>query len=445
MTGNEKRIAATGVLAGLVLASVLYASYRFARGESVAPTAASTTRNHSPAEPAPDDAMATGAFVQVEMTAEEQKAIQLRTEEVHRRDLQRSVLAVGRVEEAETRLATISARVGGRIDRLFADYTGQELKQGQAIALLYSPEVVASAEEYRLAREHLEKLGPGAAPRAVEQARDLVEASRRRLELWGIREEQVRELEQSGAPRIHITISSPVNGIITERRVTQGQYVREGDVLYTVSDLSTVWVKVDVFETDLPLVRVGQPVEITTESMPGRTLAGRVGFIEPMLNPQTRTVAVRIEVKNPRMSLRPGMYVHATLLSRAEKTLAVPRSAVLDTGMRKVVYVALGGDAFEGRQVEVGPPGEKYYPVLAGLKEGERVVTRGNFLIDSQTRITGGMTGLFGGSKEFAGEPTAAQKNGWNAIKGLWKGRVVEDAVTYQRRVREEFEEHAGV
>ncbi|MGH9580772.1 MAG: efflux RND transporter periplasmic adaptor subunit, partial [Terriglobales bacterium] len=391
----------------------LYTGLRATRSSSEAAPALASARKELTREVAPAGAPPAGAFTRVELSEEEQKSIQLQTEEVRRRRLQLSVLAVGRVEEAETRLATISARVGGRIDRLFVDFTGQDVREGQAIALLYSPEVVASAEEYRLAREHLKQLGSRAEPQAIERARDLVAASRRRLELWGIREEQAREMEEPGVPRVHITIHSPVSGVVTERRVTEGQYVREGDVLYTVSDLSTVWVKAEVYESDLPRVKVGQSVEITAESFPGRKLTGRVGFIEPMLNAQTRTAPVRVEVPNPGMRMRPGMYVNATLLGRGEETLAVPRSAVLDTGLRKVVYVALGAGRFEGRQVELGPPGEQYYAVLAGLKEGERVVTRGNFLIDSQTRITGGMTGLFGGSQEFAREPAAGPEDGW--------------------------------
>ena len=171
-----------------------------------------------------------------------------------------------------------------------------------------------------------------------------------------------------------------------ERKVTQGQYVREGDVLYTVADLSTVWVKADVYEADLPRVRTGQSVEIAAEMLPTK-LSGRVNFIEPMLNPQTRTVPVRIQVANPGLRLRPGMFVNATFTTTGgQEVLAVPRSAVLDAGTRKLVYVARENGVFEQRQVKLGAAGEEFYPVLSGVKEGERVVTHGSFLIDSQDR-----------------------------------------------------------
>jgi len=197
---------------------------------------------------------------------------------------------------------------------------------------------------------------------------------------------------------------------VTERKVTQGQYVNAGDVLYTVNDLSRVWVKADVYETDLRQVHVGQAVEITSESAPSKILRGQVGFLEPMVNPQTRTTAARIEVPNPGMRLRPGMFVQVRFAtSTGAHTLAVPRSAVVDTGTNKLVYVAKGNGVFEAHPVELGPVADDYYPVMAGLKGGERIVTEGNFLLDSQTRISGGMSSMFGGSKEFNQRQTSPE------------------------------------
>jgi Cu(I)/Ag(I) efflux system membrane fusion protein len=311
-------------------------------------------------------------------------------------------MAVAKVDEPETQLASISARIGGRIDKLYLDFTGQQVHRGQTIASLYSPEVFSAAEEYRLSLENRKRLGTGAEPLAVSGAEDLVNASRRRLELWGLTTNQLDEIASLAKPQIELPIYSTVNGIVTERKVTQGQYVNAGEVLFNVTDLSTIWVKADVYQPDLPAVRIGQSVEITSDSLPGTTLHGRVGFLDTSINPQTRTASARIEVPNPSMRLRPGMFVQVKFAAPAEHdVLAIPRSSVLDTGMRKFVYVAKGNGEFEGRQVQLGTPGNDYYPVLAGLKEGERIVSQGNFLIDSQTRITGGMTGMFGGSKEF--------------------------------------------
>ena len=425
MNGREKRLVIGGVFFGLLLAALLWVVAGLMRGNFKSAEARDVKNAESRVAPAPNPPVTHGAHETavdmpsgagggqlntVELTADEQRYIDVETVEVRRRQLRREVLAVGKAQEAETRLATISARVGGRIDKLFVNFTGQSVRRGQPIALIYSPEVVASAEEYKLALENKRRLGPNADPQAIAQADDLVAASRRRLELWGLISKQIEELGSSPEPKIHITVHAPAGGIITERRITEGQYVKEGDVLYALADLSTIWVIAEVYESDMSLIRVGQAAEITAEALPGKTLHGRVSFIEPIVNLQTRAVPVRIQVRNPGMRLRPGMFVNARLRTAgAQQVLSVPRSAVLQSGTRNVVYVAKGDGVFEGRELTLGPPGEDYYPVLAGLQERERVVTRGNFLIDSQTRITGGMTGLFGGSKEFArGEPQIA-------------------------------------
>jgi membrane fusion protein, copper/silver efflux system len=406
MTFPNRRLVVTALL--LLLAAALgYGAARWMGSPPASETAAPAASGHTGHEQAtaanPVASSEPGGTV--ELSDAEQKSIGVETVEVRRRRLESALAAVGRVEEAETRLTTISARVGGRIDKLFLDFTGQEVRRGQRVALIYSPEVASAGEEYRLALESVQRLGTQARPEALAQANDLVEASRRRLELWGLTAQQIQEVAKADHPPVQVVTSSTVSGTVMERKVTEGQYVREGDVLYSLTDLSAVWVKADVYEADLPQVRVGQPVEITAEGLPAK-LRGRVDFIEPVLNPQTRTVAVRIQVTNPEMRLRPAMFVNVRLgSSTTTEVLAVPRSAVLDTGTRKVVYVARGGGVFEPRQVEVGAPAEEFYPVRSGLEEGERVVTHGSFLLDSQTRLSGGMAGMFGGSKGFSTSP----------------------------------------
>src|SRR5205823_1467874 len=203
-----------------------------------------------------------------------------------------------------------------------------------------SPDILASAEEYRLALENRKRLGAAEAP-AISGADELVTASRRRLELWGITPQQIDAIASSDKPQLELTIYSPTSGIVSERKVTTGQYINAGDVLYTVSDLSVVWVMADVYESDLAEVREGRSVEITSQSLPGTKLRGQVGFVEPLVNPQTRTATARIQVANPGMRLRPGMFVQARFsIPSASPALTIPRSAVLDTGTRKLVYVA---------------------------------------------------------------------------------------------------------
>jgi Cu(I)/Ag(I) efflux system membrane fusion protein len=408
MTQHEKKFLVTGLTLGLMLALVAYAAMRLQY-----PDRSAAQSQEAPIlkyEAAPEQAtsqrteqmQANASVSSIQLDQKEQTDIGVETVEVRRRNLQRALMAVAKVDEPETQLASISARIGGRIDKLYLDFTGQQVRRGQTIASLYSPEVFSAAEEYRLALENRKRLGTGAEPLAVSGAEDLVTASRRRLELWGLTPQQLDEIASSAKPQIELPIYSTVSGIVTDRKVTQGQYVNAGEVLFTVTDLSTIWVKADVYQPDLPSVHTGQSVEITSDSLPGTTLHGRVGFLDTSISPQTRTASARIQVPNPSMRLRPGMFVQVKFAAPAgHDVLAVPRSAVLDTGMRKFVYVAKGNGEFEGRQVQLGPAGTDYYPVLAGLKEGERIVSQGSFLIDSQTRITGGMTGMFGGSKEF--------------------------------------------
>jgi RND family efflux transporter MFP subunit len=426
MTTREKYLIIAGTVLGLFLASVLFGVSRLirpeasaARTEAVAPSGYESGSENEPAQRSGHEHNAAASsetsepVSSLQLTEDEQRSIGLQTTVVERRTIRRELLAAARVEEPETQLANVSARIGGRIDRLHVDFTGQPVRRGQPIAQIYSPEVLTSAEEYKLALENRRRLGSGAEPQALSGADDLIAASRRRLELWGLTPQQIDTIAASDKPQLDLTIYSPASGIVSERRVTQGQYVNTGDVLYTVTDLSTVWIKADIYEADLPQVRVGQVVEVTAESLPDTKLRGRVSFLEPLVNAQTRTTAARIQVANPGMRLRPGMFVQTRFAVTPGETLAVPRSAVVNTGERKLVYVAKSNGVFEAHEVQLGTAADGYYPVRAGLRAGERIVTEGNFLLDSQTRITGGMSSMFGGSKEFNEQPAAPESAQW--------------------------------
>lgn len=427
MTTRERYLIVAGTVVGLLVASLLFGLSRLIRPEATTantetapPSAYESPADNTPAKHSVHDHSsalapeATEPLASLQLAEDEQRSIGLQTTVVQRRSIRRELLAAARVEEPETQLANISARIGGRIDKLHVDFTGQPVRRGQPIAEIYSPEVFTAAEEFRLALENRKRLNSTAEPQALSGADDLIAASRRRLELWGLTPQQIDTIASSEKSEFDLTIYSPAKGIVSERKVTQGQYVNTGDVLYTVTDLSTVWVKADIYEADLPQVRVGQAVEVTAESLPSSKLPGRVGFLEPMVNAQTRTTAARIQVSNPGMRLRPGMFVQARFaMATGNNALAVPRSAVVDTGEHKLVYVARGNGVFEAHEVQLGAFGGDYFPVLAGLHGGERIVTEGNFLLDSQTRITGGMSGMFGGSKEFSQQPAAPESARW--------------------------------
>jgi multidrug efflux pump subunit AcrA (membrane-fusion protein) len=404
MTKREKRLVLSGMLCGMVVAAVLFVAIRHLHDSGTADLNVIVPAQAQDSEPttSKESESAGGQTIStLQLSDQEQQQIGVQTVKVERRNFRRTLSAVAQVEQAETELATVSARVSGRIDKLFVDFTGQPVRRGQEIALIYSPEIYSTAEEYRLALENRKRLGSSAEPQAVSGAEDLVAAGRRRLELWGLTSQQIDGIASSPKPQIDLPIYSPANGIVTERKVTEGQYVSAGESLYTLSDLSTVWVKAELYQPDMATIRIGQPAEIMWDAPSGST-HGRVAFVDPMVNPQTRTASVRIQVANPKMHLRPGMFVNVKFaMPEGNDMLAVPRSAVVDTGTRKIVYVSTGNGNFDGKDVRLGQPSDEYYPVLAGLKAGDRVVAQGNFLIDSQTRITGGMTGLFGGSKQY--------------------------------------------
>jgi len=398
MNPRDRKFLVSGISAGLLAGAVTLGAF-------VASNAQHTDRNtHAPAAASPSSAAsspelsgAENAVSAIQLSPDEINAAGVQLAEVRLAKLKTDVDAFGRVEQPEAQLSVIPARVGGRIDRLHVQYTGEKVFRGQPVAEIYSPDAASAIEEYRLAVQSRDRLG-NARPEAIRQADDLIKASRSRLELWGISE---KEIDSTGAVA-HVTVYAPSSGTVIERKVARGQYVNSGETLFTLADLSTVWVKAEVYESQLPQVRAGQAVELRSDALPNQVIHGRVEFVEPKADPQTRTIPVHVHVANPGMKLVPGMYVRALFTSVAPKeAVAVPRSAVLDTGTRTLVYVAGGEGAFEARDIEIGTASGDLYPVLRGLTPGEQVVTNGNFLIDSQTRLSGGMTGLFGGSKEF--------------------------------------------
>ena len=411
MTAKEKKLIALGAGAGILAAALVVAILAarelpiFASGAATAARALPAASPADAGQPAQAGSQAgTQPGTTVQLSPSEISAAGVQVSEVRTATLKTDIAAFGRVEQPEAQLAAVSARIGGRVDKLYVQYTGERVQRGQAVADVYSPEVATAIEEYRLAEENRNQLHQSDDAYARQQADALVAASQRKLELWGISAKQINAPETSGVP--HVTLYAYASGTVVDRKVTQGQYVNAGDTLFTVADLSQVWIKADVYEEQLPQIRSGQQVDITAESLPNRTLHGHVDFIEPSANPQTRTVPVHVHVANPGMRLLPGMFVGATFVSRAaQPTIVVPRSAVVDTGTRKLVYLARPNGGFEAREVQVGAATEDLYPVSGGLALGDKVVLNGNFLIDSQAHLSSGVTGLYGGSKEFAATP----------------------------------------
>jgi RND family efflux transporter MFP subunit len=401
MTANEKKLFVMGTGAGLLVAVLTSAILIVTGHHTYAAEATSVAMKQPAAAAQPYADQGTQPGTTLELTPAEITAAGVQVAEVRTVALKTDIDAFGRVEQPEAQLAAVSARISGRVDKLYVQYTGESVRRGQAVADVYSPEVATAVEDYRLAQENRKQLRDSDDADARAQADALVSASQRKLELWGVNKEQINAPETGGVP--HTTLYASASGSVVERKVTQGQYVNAGDTLFTVADLSQVWIKADVYEDQLPQIRRGQEVGITSEALPNRTLHGRVDFIEPQANQQTRTVPVHVHLANPGMKLLPGMFVNATFISRAAtESIVVPRSAVLDTGTRKIVYLARPNGVFEAREVAVGAPSDDLFPVTSGLVRGDKVVLSGNFLIDSQAHLSSGMSGMYGGSKEFA-------------------------------------------
>lgn len=380
---------------------------------------------------------------EIRLSPHAQKLAAITTTAVQRRSVTTDIRLVGKVEYDETKLAEITARVPGRLDRLYVDYTGVPVSKGDHLVDLYSPELLAAQEELIQSLAALAKLETSSGSVIHDRAVATIEASQEKLRLWGLTDEQIAEIQKSGKPQDHLTIYSPVSGIVIHKNALEGQYVQTGSPIYAIADLSQVWVKLDAYESDLQWLHYGQEVSFETEAYPGETFKRRIAFIDPVLDPRTRTVKVRVNVSNRDGRLKPEMFVRAVVSSQvaaegkiidpeladkyicpmhpevvkeslascdlcgmdlvsatslgyvsattalAEAPLVIPATAPLITGKRAVVYVAATDQegVFEGREIVLGPRAGDHYIVRDGLREGEQVVVQGAFKIDSAIQI----------------------------------------------------------
>jgi Cu(I)/Ag(I) efflux system membrane fusion protein len=298
------------------------------------------------------------------------------------RPMTREVRTVGRVEYDERRLAFVNTKFAGWIERLDVDFTGVFVRKGQTLMAIYSPELVSAQEEYLLALKATRSM-----PRAAS-SRELLEASRRRLLLWDIRPEHIDELKRTGKASRTLDIHSPISGYVIEKMALQGLRVEPGMNLYKIADISRVWIDAAIYEYEVPLIKLGQDATVDLSYAPGEVLRGRVSYVYPYLDEKTRTVRVRLEFPNPHAALKPGMYADVVLKAERGEALAVPQTAILDTGSRKLVFVSRGEGRFDPREIKTGYLAGGYYQVLEGLAQGDKVVTSANFLIDSESQLS---------------------------------------------------------
>jgi len=317
--------------------------------------------------------------------------IGVRTEPVRMGELRNVVRTVGILDYNEKNIFWVNTKFDGWIEKVYLNYIGEAVRKGQRLFEVYSPELVSTQEEYLTSMKYLEKMKEAGSREAVRQAEALMAATRKRLSYWDVTEDQIRRLERTGEVAKTLTVVSPVKGRLVEKMdaALEGMYAKAGMNLYKIADLSTVWVHADVYESQLKWVRPGLETEITFPYFPGEHFTGKVLFMYPFLEEKTRTMKACVEVKNPKGRLEPGMYADIRIRPVASpRALMIPEDAVIRTGERNVVFVALGEGRFLPREVELGIKGEGgVYEIRKGLREGEQVVVSAQFLLDSESRL----------------------------------------------------------
>lgn len=330
----------------------------------------------------------------IQITPERQQLIGVKIGTVEMRPLEKVIRTVGRVDYDERRVVTISPKIGGWIEDLYVDFTGRYVRQGEPLLTIYSPELVSTQEEYLIALRAKKDLVKSPFPEVAASGNSLAESAKRRLKLWDISDDQIKALEESGQPRKTLTLYAPYSGFVLEKMAYKGMNVMPGMALYKLADLSMVWLYADIYEYELPFIRLGQQASIQLSYLPGETFSGKVIYIYPSLNAETRTARVRFEFPNPHGRLKPEMYANVEIKIHLGTKLVVPEGSIIDTGLRQMAIVDKGNGYFEPREVKVGPKVDNYYEVIKGLKAGERVVTSANFLIDSESRLKEAMGGM---------------------------------------------------
>ena len=391
----------------------LYAQGHAGHGATPAPSVVSKPKAAAPQTKVPSQGQQPIQTVeeapQVEIPPELQQRIGVKTVAVAVKPIQKTIRTVGRIEIDERRQATVNTKIEGWIEKLYVDYTGRYVKKGEPLAEIFSPELLATQQEFintkkwagkqaipttQAGHNHSAKADTPEPVSVMKQmlerdAMVTLEAARQRLRLWDISEKQIKKIEETGQPVRTLTLFSPVSGYITQKMVVQGMKVMPGEKLFDIADFSQVWIVADIYEYELSAVRVGQPVKITLSYFPGREWTSRIDYIYPVFSAETRTAKVRLTLPNPGGQLKPQMFTNVVIRIDMGNKLMIPDSAVIDTGRGKVVYVDRGNGYFEPREIQTGLNADGAVEVLRGLKAGEKVASSANFLIDSEAQLKG--------------------------------------------------------
>ena len=366
---------------------------------------ASVPAAEPPGSPGTSDATPRGPIT---IDARRQQLIGVRTVPAIRTAMTPMIRAVGSVRSAETAMADVNVKLDGWIRDLFVDYTGQAVAKGQPLFTLYSPDLLATETEYVLALKARDQLQQSDIPDAKTRADQLVVSARQRLALWDLTEAQLRALDDTREPASTVTFRSPVAGVVMEKTAVAGMHITSGQTLYKIADLSTVWVEADVYETDVPLVRVGDRATVTLDAYPGERFTGRVLYIYPYLDEKTRTNKVRYELANRGGRLKPGMFANIEMATVGGSAIVIPGNALLDSGREQIVFVGQGDGYFEPRKVKAGRRLGDDVQILDGIKEGELVATGAAFFLDSESQLRAAIQG-YEATAPSAGASAASQ------------------------------------
>lgn len=345
---------------------------------------------------------------------------------VEQRTLEDAVRAVGVVNFDETRMAEVAPKFGGFVERLYVDFTGKPVRAGQPLLDIYSPELVAAQEELLLSAGLDRSLRGSSVPGVPAGTSDLAASARRRLRLWDISAAQIDGILRTGKVRRTLTLYAPVSGVVVQKQVLRGQAVQPGQTLYTIADLSRVWVEAELREADAGSVREGSPATVELAAFPGRPIAGRVEYVYPTLEEQARTLKARIAIPNPDGRIKPGMYATVRLRTPTRAALSVPSPAVINTGERSLVFVDLGDGKLLPQEVETGRVAGDYTEVLSGVEPGQRVVTSAQFILDSESNLAEVMKSMVGmggsGGMEMGGTDASGAVQGMDSKGADMKG-----------------------
>lgn len=348
----------------------------------------------------------------VQLTAGQLRQFGVTFGTVEERTLAGTVRTVGAVTVDETKLSEVTPRFGGYVERLYVDKTGQQVREGQRLMDIYSPELVAAEQELLAAVKLQQSIGESGVPGVPGASTDLVAAARRRFALWDISSAQVDEILRTGQVRRTLTLHAPASGVVLEKRVVRGQAIQPGEMLYRIAGLGDVWIDVALREQDAGAIRVGSRAAIELASYPGRPVDGRVAYVYPTLDQAARTVQARIEVPNSAGMLKPGMYATVTLTTPARRAVTIPTTAVLNTGEHTLVFMDMGNGRLMPMEVVTGRTAGAYTEVLSGLEPGQRVVTSAQYLLDSESNLAEVM-------KSMVGQMNMSDLNKTGDMKGM--------------------------